>query len=300
MVSFLFFIPFWANCDAPTPWQIGRPIFATTIAKEQFYTFYYFHIITGLFLLATIYLFYILIKNFYWNKNNTKVRISVSKSLQIQLFIAILITSIIAVIYSIGWFNPFKSDNPELAFLDIVIIGTKDGWIYVIPELGQKVKPLIQQTLSDLELGKHDLRLLSTNMPLNLPVNSVINLHVTSIESSLFWHSPSLGVNIPAKPGITSFETITTTKTGVFYGLCANYSNINNGVLSTEVIITSQENFLKWILLVFPDLVIDKSFIDYIKPCIFSPLTYWNLSTLLFFVLKAKPVFVHFFYKTFY
>jgi cytochrome c oxidase subunit 1 len=87
---------------------------------------------------------------------------------------------------------------------------------------------------SDLVLGQ--LRLLETDNPLILPVNTSIRLLITGMDVIHSWAVPAFGVKTDAIPGRLNQTWLNIYKSGTYYGQCSELCGVNHGFMPTHVI----------------------------------------------------------------
>jgi heme/copper-type cytochrome/quinol oxidase subunit 2 len=90
--------------------------------------------------------------------------------------------------------------------------------------------------LSDEALGFGDLRLLSVDKPLFLPVNSNIVVRVTAEDVLHSWAVPSCGIKIDAVPGRINEISFKILHEGEFFGQCSELCGINHGFMPIHLV----------------------------------------------------------------
>ena len=98
---------------------------------------------------------------------------------------------------------------------------------------------------SDLELG--ELRLLSVDEPVVLPVDTTVRAIVTATDVIHDFAVPSLGLKLDAIPGRLNQASILAQRTGTFYGQCSELCGVYHGFMPIQVDVVSQDNFLRWL-----------------------------------------------------
>jgi len=96
---------------------------------------------------------------------------------------------------------------------------------------------------SDLELG--ELRLLSVDEPVVIPVNTAVRAIVTARDVIHDFAVPSLGLKLDAIPGRLNQASVIAQRIGSFYGQCSELCGVMHGFMSIQVDVVSQDNFLR-------------------------------------------------------
>jgi cytochrome c oxidase subunit II len=98
----------------------------------------------------------------------------------------------------------------------------------------------------ELELGQR--RLLETDRPLVLPVETPIRFLVTSGDVIHSWAVPALGVKMDAIPGRLNQFPLYIPFQGVYYGQCSELCGVNHGFMPICIYAVNQEDFVAWYL----------------------------------------------------
>ena len=119
-------------------------------------------------------------------------------------------------------------------------------WNYTYPKEdgGFSFDSLIKD---DKDLKPGDIRLLSVDNALTIPVGKVVEFDVVSQDVIHSFSVPSFGVKIDAIPGRLNKTWAKAEKVGVFYGQCSNICGIDHGFMPIEVRVLSEEDFAKWL-----------------------------------------------------
>lgn len=93
----------------------------------------------------------------------------------------------------------------------------------------------------DLEFGKP--RLLEVDNPLYVPIETHIDLLITSNDVLHSWGVPSFGVKCDAVPGRLNHANLFIERPGVFYGQCSELCGVNHGFMPIKVVGITLEEF---------------------------------------------------------
>lgn len=83
----------------------------------------------------------------------------------------------------------------------------------------------------------HNMRLLATDNPLLLPVNTVIRVFITSSDVIHSWAIPALGIKIDACPGRINEVVFTVYRLGTLYGQCSEICGENHAFMPIEILV---------------------------------------------------------------
>ena len=103
--------------------------------------------------------------------------------------------------------------------------------------------------LTDEELSDDQPRLLSTDNPLVVPVNTNIKLLITSDPTGVIhsWAMPSFGVKTDAIPGRLNETYFYIEKPGMYYGQCSELCGPGHGFMPISIKAVTEEEFAVWL-----------------------------------------------------
>ena len=137
-------------------------------------------------------------------------------------------------------------DKTHDAEMTLKATGNQWYWDYAYPDNG-KVE-FSSQLIADEDLKEGQPRLLATDNPIVLPVDTNIRVLLTANDVIHSWAVPSLGVKTDAVPGRLNETWIRITKEGTFYGQCSEICGRGHGYMPIEIKAVSKEEFDKWIV----------------------------------------------------
>lgn len=129
--------------------------------------------------------------------------------------------------------------------LTIKAIGNQWYWNY---ELTDKENVIIESYMLDddsLELG--DLRLLTVDNELVLPINTNIRLLVTSNDVIHSFAVPSLGLKSDAIPGRLNATGLIINRTSNYYGQCSELCGVLHGFMPISIKAVNQSEYLTYL-----------------------------------------------------
>lgn len=98
----------------------------------------------------------------------------------------------------------------------------------------------------ELELGQ--LRLLTVDNPIVLPVNTHIRVIVTAADVLHCWAVPALGIKVDAVPGRLNQGSIFLKRLGTFHGQCSEICGVNHGFMPIVIKSVTEDNYITWVI----------------------------------------------------
>ena len=244
----------WAAAGRPTNWGMGLQDAASPTAQaihDLHNILLWFITLITLFVLGL--LIYVVVR-FNAKSNPTPSRTTHNTLVEV-LWTGIPV--LLLVLLAIPSFKLlYFADSIEDADLTIKATGRQWYWVYEIPEQeykGQKIGgfEFESRIKPPSELGLEDIRQLSVDVPLNLPVSAKIRVLVTSSADGVLHNfaMPSLGLKLDAVPGRLN-ETWTLInpeyKGTRFFGQCSELCGKDHAYMPIEIRAVDDEKFLDW------------------------------------------------------
>ena len=126
-----------------------------------------------------------------------------------------------AVAYQWYWGYEFP-DNEDLNFLS-----------YMVPE-------------DEIDVAAGQKRLLSTDNPLVLPIDTNILFHVTAADVLHSFAVPALGIKVDAVPGRLNETWVRITKPGIYFGQCSELCGKDHAYMPIEIHAVEKTQFAAW------------------------------------------------------
>lgn len=134
------------------------------------------------------------------------------------------------------------------ADMTIKATGYQWYWSYDYPDHGDfYFDAFVAESEEDLEEPRPFLRLLSTDVPVVVPVNTTVRVQVTAADVLHSWTIPSFGVKVDAVPGRLNEIWFHAEREGVYYGQCSELCGDFHGRMPIELHVVSQEAFDAWV-----------------------------------------------------
>lgn len=105
---------------------------------------------------------------------------------------------------------------------------------YMIPD--EKIDP-----------SKGQIRLLSTDTQVVLPIDTDIQILLTAADVIHSWAVPAFGVKRDAVPGRTNETWVRITKPGTYYGQCSELCGKDHAFMPIEIKAVTKEEFARWV-----------------------------------------------------
>ena len=227
----------------PEPWQVTMQPAATPVA-EQMHWFHNFllYIITGIVGFVVLLLAYVLVR-FRESVNPTPSRTTHNTLLEIVwTVVPILILLVIAIPSFRLLYAQF--DFPK-ADLTIKAIGSQWYWTYEYPDYDDLTFDAVM--VEDDKLQPGQLRLLTTDNKVVVPVNSNVEVLVTGTDVIHSWAVPAFGVKVDAVPGRVLRTWFRAERTGTYYGECSELCGSRHAFMPIEIRVVSKNEFTQWL-----------------------------------------------------
>lgn len=140
----------------------------------------------------------------------------------------------------------FEARNPE-PDMTIKVIGHQWNWEYEYPDYGDLSFTANIIKDKDIDASKGQIRLLSTDSPVVIPVDTNIVFNVTASDVIHSFAVPAFGIKIDAVPGRLNSTWARVTKVGTYYGQCSELCGKGHGFMPIEIKVVPKEEFLAWV-----------------------------------------------------
>lgn len=227
----------------PTPWQMGFQPAASPVMEwvDGFHDFLLIVItLISVFVLALM--IYVFIK-FNAKANPTPSRTTHNTTIEILWTV---IPIVILVVIAVPSFKlMYYADRAVDADMTLKVAGNQFFWTYEYPDHDELTFDAIMVDDADLKDG--DLRLLTTDNAVVLPVDTTIRLLLTANDVIHAWAVPAFGVKMDAVPGRLNETWFRIDKEGMYYGQCSELCGSNHGFMPIMVKAVSKDEFAAWV-----------------------------------------------------
>jgi cytochrome c oxidase subunit 2 len=228
--------------NAPQPWQMWFPAAGSPMmAQIDWLMKYVLWIMTAVVAFVAVLMGYVFVK-FRAKANPVPGHLTHNTFIEfVWLFIpTVLLVIIIIPSLKLIWYEGDDS-NP---YMTVTVTGHQWYWEYNYQSV-----PGLDYTsymVPDDKLVPGEIRRLSVDHPLVLPVGEKIRFDITSGDVLHGFYLPSLGVQKYAIPGtiVTSWTEIT--KPGTYFGQCNQICGINHDAMPIEIKAVPLADYLAW------------------------------------------------------
>jgi cytochrome c oxidase subunit 2 len=229
--------------DKPAPWQIGFQESVTPIMDK----FIAFHdlllvVIFAVSIFVTLLLAYVCIK-FRAKKNPVPSKTSHNTFIEIIWTVVPIIILVAITIPSMK--TLYYNETIVDAEMTLKVIGNQWYWSYQYPD-HQNIS-FDSNIIRDENLKDGDIRLLSVDNQVVLPVDTTIRVQTTGADVIHNWAIPAFGTKLEAVPGKLNEGWIRVNKIGTYYGQCSELCGTGHGFMPISVRVVSKEEFANWV-----------------------------------------------------
>lgn len=236
-------LPTPALAGQPVPWQMGFQEAATpTMERISSFNDLLLVIIVAITVFVLGLLLYVM-----WRFNEKR---NPNPSRTTHNTLIEVLWTVIPVIILVGIAVPsFKllyfADRIEEADMTIKAIGRQWYWSYEYPDHGNFTFDAYLVAEEDLQEGQ--VRLLDTDNPVVLPVDTNIRVLVTASDVLHNFAMPSFGVKLDGVPGRINETWFRITRTGTFYGQCSELCGTGHAYMPITIKAVTPEAFEDWV-----------------------------------------------------
>jgi cytochrome c oxidase subunit 2 len=226
------------------PWQMGfqqaaSPLATAAIETHNFVMFFMFAVLFFV-------LFLIGYACFKFRANNNPNPSTRTHHVLLEIIWILVPTIIIMVIAVPSVKLIYKQDVIPKTEMTLRVTGYQWYWAYEYPDFDSIAFDSYMIKEEDLKPG--DIRLLDVDNEVVLPIETYIDVHVTSGDVIHSFAMPSLGIKTDAVPGRLNQTWIYIEKPGVYYGQCSELCGAYHAFMPIKIRAVSKEEFKKWIL----------------------------------------------------
>lgn len=157
-----------------------------------------------------------------------------------------VIPVIILVIIAVPSFKLlYKADSIAEPEMTLKVTGNQWYWSYEYPDHGSFT--FDSNLLPESELQEGDIRQMSVDNKVVLPVDTDIRIQVTAADVLHNWAMPNFGIKIDTVPGRLLETWVRITREGTYYGQCSELCGVGHAYMPIEVVAVSKEEFQAWV-----------------------------------------------------
>jgi cytochrome c oxidase subunit II len=239
----LLLMVFYSSASIIPGWQFGFQPPATELMENVSKSHYFIMaIIFAILALVCILIIYVI---FRFRKSKVSQVSKVTHNIVLEIMWTVIPVLIIMVFALENLKLIRMQENIPKSELTLKVIGHQWYWHYKYPEY--KDLSFDSYIKAEADLEKDDLRLLSVDNNVVLPINTNIRLQVTAGDVIHSWGIPAFGVKIDAIPGRLNETWFNIKKPGLYYGQCYELCGQGHGFMPIVVKAVSKEDFKEWI-----------------------------------------------------
>ncbi len=228
----------------PEPWQMNfQRAYSPTMEKVHDFHWLLLVVQFGIVALVLGLLGYIIYR---FNAKRNPVPSKTSHNTLLEIVwtaVPIVILVIIAIPSMKLLYFADRTPEPEMT---LKVTAHQWYWSYNYPDHGNFEYDSIMIPDDEIDLAAGQVRLLSVDQPVVLPVNTRVQVLITAGDVIHNWAVPALGLKTDAIPGRVNETWVEITAEGTFYGMCSELCGVNHGFMPIEIRAVSKEAFAEW------------------------------------------------------
>jgi cytochrome c oxidase subunit 2 len=232
-----------AYVNAPVNWQMWFPTAGSPMMVQiDWLMKYVTWIMFGVVVFVAVLMGYVMVR-FRAGRNPVASHFTHNSIVEVVWIVVptLILAAIIVPSYNLIWYEADDS-NP---YMTVTVTGHQWFWEYsynAVPGLDYT-----SYMIPDDKLQPGQIRRLSVDHPLVLPIGEKIKFNITSSDVLHGFYLPSLGVQRYAIPGtiVTSWTLIP--KAGTYYGQCNQICGVNHDAMPIEIKAVPMADYLAWI-----------------------------------------------------
>jgi len=233
-----------AFAQQPEPWQMNFQT-AHSSLMEQMTSFHNFLLILifaiAIFVLGLLFFTVILFSE---KRNPTPSKTTHNTLIEVMWSVIPIFLLVVIGLFSLPLL--FASDDTVDADLTVKVIGRQWYWSYEYPDHGDFTFDAF--LIPDEEIKGDQVRLLSTDENLVLPIGKKIRVLVTSSDVLHAFAMPALGAKVDAVPGRTNEIWFDIDEVGMYYGQCSELCGSGHAFMPIAIQAVSQADFDAWVV----------------------------------------------------
>jgi cytochrome c oxidase subunit 2 len=139
----------------------------------------------------------------------------------------------------------YREERPPPAELTIKAIGNSWFWQYEYPDQGVSITSNMLDDETATAEGRP--RKLAVDEPIYVPINTNVQVLITSNDVIHSWAVPSFGVKDDAIPGRVNEAWFNVDRAGVYYGQCSELCGPRHAFMPIEVRAVTKPEFEAWV-----------------------------------------------------
>lgn len=234
-----------AALAAPHDWGLNMQDAASPSAERihQFHNMM-LYIITAITIFVLALLIWVVIR---YNKRANPVPQQFSHNVLIEVIWTVIPVLILLVIVVPSFRLLYYVDRTEKPEMTLKVTGYQWYWGYEYPDNGGINFQSYMIPDKNIDTSKGQQRLLSTDNPVVLPVDTNIQILTTASDVIHSLAVPPLGLKLDAIPGRLNETWVKITKPGTYYGQCSELCGKDHAYMPIEIHAVSKDEFQAWV-----------------------------------------------------
>jgi cytochrome c oxidase subunit 2 len=226
------------------PWQMGlREAASPTMERINDFHDFLLIVTAAIVVIVMVIMVYIMVR-FRASKNPTPSKNTHNTTLEVLWTV---IPIVILVIIAVPSFRLlYFADRTVDAELTVKAIGNQWFWSYEYPDHDNLTFDAVIVEEEDLQEGQ--LRLLTTDNDVVLPVDTNIRILTTATDVIHAFALPNLGLKLDAVPGRINETWVRIEKEGVYYGMCSELCGSGHGFMPIMIRALSKADYAQWVV----------------------------------------------------
>lgn len=229
----------------PHPWQINlQEAFSPSARHINDFHDMMIYIITAICVFVLALLIWVVIR-YNAKANPTPAKFTHNVMIEIIWTVVPVLILIVIAIPSIKLL--YYTDQVAEPEMTIKITGRQWYWDYEYPDHEGIAFSSYMIADADIDASKGEVRLLSTDTKVVLPIDTNIAIQTTAGDVIHAWAIPALGVKIDAIPGRLNETWVRIEKPGVYFGQCSELCGKDHTYMPIEIHAVTKEEFENWL-----------------------------------------------------
>lgn len=235
--------------DAPLYSQYGIQASASPALTSMISFHHYLLVVLTVIGICVFHLLHYIFTNYSSDKHTAAEKLNFSHSHDLEIGWTVIPAGILLFLALPSFSLLYSLDESINALLTLRVIGHQWYWSYEYEDENFGLALDYDSYMinhNDLKAGM--FRCLEVDNRVFLPINTHINVLVTSSDVLHSWAVPSLGVKLDACPGRISEISLYAQRCSTFYGQCSEICGINHGFMPIVVTTKSLRSFYNWLI----------------------------------------------------
>lgn len=203
------------------------------------------YVITGIVIFVTVLMIWVAVR---YNKKANPTPSKTTHHVMLEIAWTVLPVLILIVIAVPSFKMLYYLDRVEEPEMTIKVTGYQWYWGYEYQDYEGVSFDSRMIADEDIDESKGQKRLLSTDNVVVLPIDTNIQILVTSNDVIHSFTVPAFGFKKDAVPGRMNETWVRIDKVGTYYGQCSQICGINHAYMPIEVRAVTKEEFKEWIV----------------------------------------------------